>query len=54
MENTTLPNLTYREFLSLVGIASGRFSYVCLGNQGVCDPTIYIARNWSSGLPGAR
>jgi hypothetical protein len=48
---TTLPNLTYREFLALVRVAEGRFSYVCLDHRGVCDPVIYIALNWSNGLP---
>ena len=51
---TALPDLTYREFLDLVHTAAGRFSYLCLGYLGTCDPPIYAGRNWPFGWRHAK
>ncbi len=46
-----MPNISYHEFLTLVAKAEGAFSYIYSGMRFCCEPSIYIARNWSKGLP---
>ncbi len=46
-----MKNISYNEFLTTVSQAEGAFSYIFDGTRFSCDPAIYIARNWSKGLP---
>jgi hypothetical protein len=46
-------DITYKQFLDLVRNASGPFSYQFAGMKMVCDPIVYVARNWKNGLPNA-
>jgi hypothetical protein len=39
--------MRYKEFLRLVATAAGPFGYIFDGQRFICDPPLYVARNWS-------
>ena len=51
-----MKQLSYSEFLATVSVASGTFSYKFAGlpEPMICNPAIYIARNWPNGLPAVQ